>query len=520
LIFHGFDESVSEILKVIKNIKEYQNPYQNLPILWLSSEHDHLKRSQILQAGVNDVLTIPLPNVELAARLGVHLRSQELLKQVERQSNKLKSMFDSLTLGVCEFGSDYWVEESYSKALEGLLNTKSIAGESIFYLLEKDSQWTQEEVDRLHNCLDLCLGMDMINWELNSDELPSELTKLSSGSLKQFEIEWIPLEENDQINKVMLILKDVTELQLLKIEQKEKAEEQEILSACLDCGLASIEGFVRAAQERRSNWDLVIHSKSTKELRDLHTFKGNSRVLGLRGIASLIHDIESLALENNSSEVLRTIHQWEFWEGRTKKLLSRLKLFSENTKNIQVAQLAGVVKGCFDALSSLAKEKGYEEPTLELSCSAGIVLGSKENLVRDVLQHLFTNSLAHGFENKEARLERGLSKSCTLGVACIQKGSLLEITVKDDGVGLNLGALARIAKSKGQTGLSDDDLALQILLPQVSTKEVTDDISGRGIGLNAVYEMIKEVGGDLTIELGEIKVSGHRAVSFVFSLNL
>ena len=90
LLVHGFDNELSETLKLIQNLKKFQNPYQELPILWLTDKYDHLQRSQILQAGVNDVLTLPHANVELASRLGVHLRAQSLLRQVEQQSKKVQ----------------------------------------------------------------------------------------------------------------------------------------------------------------------------------------------------------------------------------------------------------------------------------------------------------------------------------------------------------------------------------------------------------------------------------------------
>ncbi|MDC3250268.1 Hpt domain-containing protein, partial [bacterium] len=462
LIVHGFDSQLQETLKLIQNLKTFQNPYQELPILWLTDKHDHLQRSQILQAGVNDVLTLPLANVELASRLGVHLRAQSLLRQVEQQSKKFKSMFDSLTLGVFEFTHEYKINDSYSKVLEELLDTPNICDFNFKQLLLDNSNWTQEEKDRLENCLSICWGLDLLNWELNSDELPHTMVRKTSSGIKEFEIEWVPLEEEEALQKVMVILKDVTEINQLKKEQELKNKDQEVLAACLDIDLPSIQGFISNSQNYRVKWDLVITSSSSQELRDLHTLKGNARTLQLKSIAALIHQIESLVQANDSSGIMKCIEEWEDWELRSQKLLNRLKSLANPDKGSQNSKLSSIVQKNFSLLLPIAQERGFEGPRLLMECDDYTLPAHQHELLNSALQHLFTNSLAHGFLNKAERQQQQLLPYNTLSVSSQIKDSNIEIFIQDDGKGLNLNRLKEIAASKGQNDLNDQELAQQI----------------------------------------------------------
>ena len=130
----------------------------------------------------------------------------------------------------------------------------------------------------------------------------------------------------------------------------------------------------------------------------------------------------------------------------------------------------------------------------------------------DPLVHLVRNSLDHGLEGPEERVAAGKPATGTLEISARHAGGNVVITVRDDGRGIDpaQGRRARrpSAASSPPTRSSTIDMARAIELlfpPGFSTAEVTSDISGRGVGMDAVRTTIRELGGEvlMTSEPGQ-----------------
>ena len=128
----------------------------------------------------------------------------------------------------------------------------------------------------------------------------------------------------------------------------------------------------------------------------------------------------------------------------------------------------------------------------------------------DPLVHLVRNSLDHALEPPEERLAAGKPPMGTLELAARHAGSNVVITVRDDGRGINPELVARRAAERGliaQDAVDSVDMtrAIELLFtPGFSTAETTSDISGRGVGMDAVRNAIRGLGGAvvMTSELG------------------
>jgi two-component system, chemotaxis family, sensor kinase CheA len=128
----------------------------------------------------------------------------------------------------------------------------------------------------------------------------------------------------------------------------------------------------------------------------------------------------------------------------------------------------------------------------------------------DPLVHLIRNSLDHGLEGPEERVAAGKPASGTLHLSARHAGGNVVIEVRDDGRGINPAKVAEKAAERGliteeQVASVDSARAIELLFhPGFSTAEVTSDISGRGVGMDAVRNSIRELGGEvlMTSELG------------------
>ncbi|MGH2872367.1 MAG: chemotaxis protein CheA, partial [Solirubrobacteraceae bacterium] len=124
----------------------------------------------------------------------------------------------------------------------------------------------------------------------------------------------------------------------------------------------------------------------------------------------------------------------------------------------------------------------------------------------DPLVHLVRNSLDHGLEPAADRRAAGKPEVGTLEIAARHAGGSVVIEVRDDGRGIDPEVVARKALERG---LIDAQAAAEIttkaaiellFAPGFSTAEATSDISGRGVGMDAVRAKIRELGGEVLIE--------------------
>jgi two-component system, chemotaxis family, sensor kinase CheA len=129
----------------------------------------------------------------------------------------------------------------------------------------------------------------------------------------------------------------------------------------------------------------------------------------------------------------------------------------------------------------------------------------------DPLVHLIRNSLDHGLEGPEERQNAGKPATGTLHLSARHAGGNVVIEVRDDGRGINPIKVAEKAAERGlipADAVETTDMAKAIELlfhPGFSTAEVTSDISGRGVGMDAVRTTIRELGGEviMTSEQGQ-----------------
>jgi chemotaxis protein histidine kinase CheA len=127
-----------------------------------------------------------------------------------------------------------------------------------------------------------------------------------------------------------------------------------------------------------------------------------------------------------------------------------------------------------------------------------------EHLVEPCLQ-LVRNAVAHGIEPPAARAALGKPASGTIALGARKLANRLSVTIEDDGAGVDVAAVRGRA---AETGLvtpaiadaADDDTLLSLLfLPGFSTRESTDLLAGRGIGLDIARSGVQRLGGAIRL---------------------
>ncbi|KGB01638.1 chemotaxis protein CheA [Leclercia pneumoniae] len=121
----------------------------------------------------------------------------------------------------------------------------------------------------------------------------------------------------------------------------------------------------------------------------------------------------------------------------------------------------------------------------------------------DPLTHLVRNSLDHGIELPETRVNAGKSPVGNLILSAEHQGGNICIEVTDDGAGLNRERILAKAISQGMAvseNMTDEEVGMLIFAPGFSTAEQVTDVSGRGVGMDVVKRNIQEMGGHVEIQ--------------------
>ncbi|MDH3767639.1 MAG: response regulator, partial [Gammaproteobacteria bacterium] len=118
-------------------------------------------------------------------------------------------------------------------------------------------------------------------------------------------------------------------------------------------------------------------------------------------------------------------------------------------------------------------------------------------------EHMIRNSVVHGIEQSELREHLGKPGSGTVRIQLAREGSEMVIVISDDGQGLDLGAIRKQAQLRGlitpEAVLSDTEILQLVLEPGFSTAAEVTQAAGRGVGLDIVANVVKQLGGSLLI---------------------
>ena len=142
--------------------------------------------------------------------------------------------------------------------------------------------------------------------------------------------------------------------------------------------------------------------------------------------------------------------------------------------------------------------------------------GEKTQVDRDVLEkleapltHLLRNAVDHGIEMPEQRLAAGKPMEGTIRLRASHQAGLLVLELSDDGGGVDLDRLRRsiverhLSPAETVAQMSEAELLTFLFLPGFSLRDKVTEVSGRGVGLDAVQHMVRQLRGQVEMTQGD-----------------
>lgn len=433
-----------------------------------------------------------------------------------RQKNAdIQAILQNMQQGILTVVEDATVHPEYSVYLEQIFETGEIAGRDFMDLVFADTDLDADGRAQVEAAVGACLGQDGINFVFNQHLLVGEVVRrMPDGREKALDLSWSAItDDNDTIVRLMLCVRDVTQLRKLAAEASEQRRSLEIIGEILSVSQEKFQQFIASATGFIHENERIIRQYSQADsaaiaalFRNMHTIKGNARTYNLRHLTNVVHETEqrydALRQEDGArqwdqndlmAELMRvreaidryaTINEHSLGRkgpgmvadgnalvvvdkariGEALRLIEHANpaslpdLVSMRESVRQTLRLLGsasvgeALAGVIGSLPSLAHELGKEVPSVRIDDNGYRLAEDVVPLMGDVFTHLLRNALDHGIETAEVRRARGKAPAGTIDIEVGVDRGTLQITLSDDGRGLALDRIRGIAMDRGWLG--------------------------------------------------------------------
>jgi len=495
---------------------------------------------------------------------------QESSEEIRQKTADIHAMLHYIPQGIMTLERGGIIHPEYSDHLKSVLETEEIAGLDVMHVVFNGTGMGVDELNQMETGISACIGEDEMNFEFNSHLLPHEISKaMPDGRVKVLDLNWSPItDENGTILRLLLCLRDVTELRALARAADAQKKELAIIGEILAVRQEKFQEFISSAQnfvaENRSLLrDAADSSTQDRQeaigvlFRNMHTIKGNARTYGLLHLTNIVHEAEETydavrqgtlewdqhrlvaELDSTSRAIDEYSHINEVKLGRkgpgrrgsvdaflmvpkdkvqsliqnleevklddAPSMVNALQQTRDVLNRLGTEPIHSILSGVIDSLPSLAAELGKPTPQIAIEDHGVLVRTQLSDMLRNVFMHLYRNSLDHGLESPQERLQAGKSEAGAIKVTLQLDAEHLVLRMKDDGRGLDLQRIQ--AKAVEKNLIREDDapapqeIAQMIFASGFSTANAVTEVSGRGVGMDAVKGFVEAEGGHIELEL-------------------
>ena len=480
------------------------------------------------------------------------LREREVrLAEVNRE---IEIMLNNLDEGIFTFSPSGSVNAQHSSRARQLFSITDFENATFGQIFDTD----HDTIAEFQQWLELVSTPRFLgNWEHFEQLSPiRELISEEDGRSRIITVRYRPIIEGDTLKRVMVLASDVTDQRkaeaALNAAKRGREDEMARVLSLVQNDRSSLDAFLEEAK-RYADQLLTIESPAEASHdwaafhRDLHTLKGNAGSFGFTELARIAHRLEDIIAAVRDGTEAPESGKWSEERDELFAELDRIqgirkKLFSSGSNRMAIdrpsyERLLSEIRSSeltdarqlhrrlwnLDALPFPTFCERYQRiieryrdqhhariDDLQVDTPDRSIHRTLCEVFDVCLVHLVRNALAHGIEKDQVREAKNKGPGL-IRIAYGESEETAQITLSDNGGGIDPGAIVRTAVERRliteeeAAGLSEDDKITLIFRSGFSTQEDADDISGRGVGMEAVRTHVEEHGGTLVLdsELGK-----------------
>lgn len=502
------------------------------------------------------------------------------------RTKDMQAMLQNMPQGILTVVAGNRVHPEYSAFLETILETREIAGRDVMEVLFSNTSLGADVLAQIEAVGGACIGEDLMNFEFNAHLMVREVHRtMPDGRVRILDLGWSPITgEDERIERLMLCVRDVTELRQLAAEASAQKRELEVIGEILSVTQEKFHQFIENSLRTLLDNECILRDHPVQDpaalatlLRNMHTLKGNARTYGLHHLTDLVHGAEQAydelrqpvparawdqaALLAELAGVRAAVEHYarvnEEVLGRRGpgrrggveryllvdraqigEALQRLEAVDRSDVHELVAvrdsvhrllamlgtePIADVLEGVLASLPGLARELGKEPPVLRIEDNGYVVRNQAGGTLRNVFTHLLRNALDHGLETADERTARGKPAAGTLSLRLGVQQGMFQLVLRDDGRGLALARIRELALERGLIAPADvpgdEQVAALVFHAGFSTAARVTAVSGRGVGMDAVHDLLQREQGRIEIRFTDAAVGApFRQCEFVVML--
>ncbi|MGK5093839.1 ATP-binding protein [Deltaproteobacteria bacterium TL4] len=475
-------------------------------------------------------------------------------------NQRLSELFQHTTQGLLKIDKDSNITNEFSTQCTKILGTRDLTGKSLAPLLFYGSREIQVGWQHTYP---LFFEDTLLSFEDLVELMPNETSfKNSEGLLQEYRLSFYPCwDKAKRLVAIDIGIDDISEERKFSREREALKQEKEIIQKIYDDPNSYLQMLQlstdthNAIEEYQSclKAPALPHnlSEMTIELmRSLHTLKGISGLFRLNGLKTCVHELEDCLryikethrvtsdmasdIQNKKQLLEKELRYAQSLienidEGLRKRLLGIVfepeEFFAlkqavlqnelEQAKNLllkaEKVPVRRLVQHWPKEINRLSQQLGKQ---VKFKIEGDNLLISQElfQTLEAPLVHILRNCMDHGLEPPEERIYAKKDEWGKITVKITQAENNLVLEISDDGRGLNLSKIAEKAKANVHLDQRQINHLIELrqtwkilLLPGFSTAEKVTDVSGRGVGLDAVQAAITKIGGKIEVqsEIGE-----------------
>ena len=528
------------------------------------ADSDYEFVSSVARSLVTTIKSIRMREVIEEQNRNLEAKVEERTAELRQKNNDIANMMANMHQGLFTITAGGLIHPEYASFLEQIFETDRIADRNFADLLFSNTTAGSDAVDQNITGVDAIVGEDEMMYDFNSHCLMNEMViKMDDGREKILELDWDPIiSESGEVDKLMVTVRDVTELKALEAEAEGQKRELAIIGEILAVDAAKFRDFLSTAEGFLAECRQLIESNTTKDLdviaslfRSMHTVKGNARTYGLSQITDIVHEVESTYddlrknedVQWNQTQLLQELSGAEdiiakyavvFREklGRDSEAatgasldpekvagwLGRINTLTQEDMNANVKAVVSdayhmlmsldakpldqVISDVISSANSLADQLGKAKPIIDIDNAGILVKSHAHTTLNNIFMHVFRNAMDHGIEGIEERQRKGKPESGKISLQVSTDDEGANLAVRDDGRGIAISRIYKMAIEKGiyqadAPKPTSSEIANLIFSSGFSTAEAVTDVSGRGVGMDAVKGFLEKEGGSIEVIL-------------------